>query len=140
MKILIYILFLIIILGSCASFPSDQLSLDFTDQEFPIMLNNKSDLSPTKTFSFESGYQRLAITTTSSYGGRSVSSTAVVSSNINKPLNNQLNNVFIQTPQWLTVTKLMVHAYKYESIGRSEDQYLFILDIAIASNNSEEVQ
>ncbi|MBN2735548.1 MAG: hypothetical protein JXR70_01115 [Spirochaetales bacterium] len=135
----LFIFLVIIILGGCASFPSDQLTLDLTKETIPVMLNTNSSSEPTKIFEFESGYASASATTSSSsrYNGQSVSVsvTAIASTNINKPLNFQLHNTFVQNPAWISVSDLFLYANVFKTINSSKVQYLLVLNIEVPMSN-----
>jgi hypothetical protein len=114
---------------SCAVFPTAQLSLDLSAQTMPIMLSAVETSAKTIPLSFESGHKRLSVTTTSSYGGATTSSTATVSSDLNKPINQQLSNVLIQEPDWLLVSGLVLKADVFYSVVVTSVNY--VLDIEL---------
>ena len=118
------------LLVSCGTFPSGQLSVDFADETVPIMLSGVEAPGRTIALSFESGYRSLSVTTTSTYRGVSSSSTATVSTDLNRPLRDQLSNVLIQEPDWLLVSGLDLRTDLFLSAFVSTTSYVMNLDLA----------
>ncbi|MBN1410401.1 MAG: hypothetical protein JW969_06120 [Spirochaetales bacterium] len=121
--------FILILSISCATFPSDQLTFDMTGQTMPIMLNKDTPSENIKTFKFESGFALRSVTHVSSSNGNSTSSTATLTADINKPLQFQMNNLFLQEPAWIYVTDLSLYTRRYDSITVTSIKYLLELEI-----------
>ena len=118
------------LLASCGTFPSRQLSMDFSNLTVPIMLSTFETDAKTIPLSFESGFRSLSVTTyRSSYGGVGTSSTATVSTDLNKPLDLQLSNVLIQEPDWLLVTGLDLKTDRFYSAFLSSVSYVLDLEM-----------
>jgi hypothetical protein len=132
MKAFIFLSFTILLLvAACGTFPSRQLTLDFADETTPVMLNEMQSDKTMKTFDFESGFSRYSVTSTYSSGGVTVSSTATSQTDMNKPLKYQLQNTFIQDPEWMLVSSLILNTHDSESIAVSDVKYLLSLQVKV---------
>jgi len=130
MRLRLLIVLLVLLLSvSCVQFPSKQLSLDVSSQSTPVMLTETPIKGDSIPLSFESGYNSVSVTSTRSYGGVSTSSTATSASDINRPLGEQLNVAFIQSPQYLVVSALTLQTDRLESFWMSTKKYLLSLQI-----------
>jgi hypothetical protein len=126
----------VLLIAGCGSFPSRQLSLDFTAETTPVMLTPVESTGTTKDLHFESGYSSVSVTTSSSRSGPSgtvtTSSTAGSAQNINMPLNIQMQNTLIFLPEWLAVTGLTLQSEEFEFLimgSISTKKYVLSLDL-----------
>ncbi|MFA6504472.1 MAG: hypothetical protein WCT14_00145 [Treponemataceae bacterium] len=88
----------------CATFPSNQISFDLSNNTIPVMLNTQKTEVKTKTFSLISAYTKNVI----SIAGNKNQPNATIANDNNEgePLNKQLNKLFIQDPKWMMADKI----------------------------------
>jgi len=98
-----------ILLFSCSTFPTEQLSFDVSQSKIPVMLTKVAGDSVIKEFNFEAGYSHASITSQNrTYGGGSATTTLSASADTSKPIKQQLGNFFIQDPAWAYVNGLSI--------------------------------
>lgn len=122
-----------LLLVSCGTFPSRQLSLDVSDETVPVMLSEPQPEGSAHAMSFESGYNSVSVTRGSTYGGATTTTTTTVSADLNKPLDTQLVNVLVQEPGWIYVTSLTLTTDQTEAIWFSSVSYILGLDLEVAA-------
>ena len=121
---------------SCAVFPSKQLTMDFSDQTTPVMLTETPASGDGVVLSFESGHNSLSVTSTSTARGVTVSSTARASSDVNRPLADQLEVAFVQSPTYLSVLSLVLQADVFESVYSHSENYLLSLKVRVPKSQA----
>jgi hypothetical protein len=121
---------------SCAVFPSKQLTMDFSDQNTPVMLTETPAAGEGVTVSFVSGHNSMSVTSTSSAGGVTVSATASSSSDINRPLADQVQLALVQSPAYLSVLSLTLQADVFESVYSHSANYLLSLKVRIPKSQA----
>ena len=113
---LIQLIITSILIVSCQTFPTEQLSLNLSDEKQPIMLNKEITPQKTKSFDFKAGYTSQSLTSANS-GGYGGSTTVTESHTTNDNFSKQLNNIFIQNPEWILVSSLYINAKRGLDIG-----------------------
>jgi hypothetical protein len=108
-----------VIIISCASFPTQQLSFDLSKETVPVMLTPVKDPGKTKIFQLSASYASSMMTSSSHSGSSTVTQTMSESHNENQSLSVQAQNLFIQDPLWIQVSNLDL------SVFRSDVSYLF---------------
>jgi hypothetical protein len=104
------IIFSSIIFG-CSSFPSKQLSFDLTKETIPVMFNQEIGSETVKSFIFEASYSKVIMTSqgkNNNNNGGTGTSTMMLDQNVNKPIGEQIGNIFIQNPLWMSVSKFEI--------------------------------
>ena len=126
-----------LLLLSCASSPRENLTLDLTGVDTPVMLTPVEPAGKTLTVSFESGYSSMSVTATATAGagGASSSTTVTASRDIQKPFRDQLMPTLLQDPPWLSVHSLVLNAKKQLGLGWSSREYLLVLELTAPLGN-----
>jgi hypothetical protein len=118
-------------LASCATFPSNKVSLDMTEIGVPVMLTKVEAKAATKTFDFQSGFSSVSITTSNRMGNTSVSTTMTSAQTINRPLDAQLTMGFIQPPAWFAVTSLDLYTAFWSATAATRKENRIDMSIAV---------
>lgn len=100
------VLSVLVLLASCSTFPTKQLSFDVSQDKVPVMLTDVAGGSKTKEFTFDAGYESETVTSQNKYSQGTT--TVSLSQDTSKPLAVQLDNFFIQDPEWIYVKNLSI--------------------------------
>jgi hypothetical protein len=118
-----------ILAASCSSFPKEQLTLDLSNSDTPVMLNaiDKTAVKG-KTLTYQAGYQSLTTSATARNGGATATVTSTMSSNQNSPLGMQMQGLLINDPQWVGVESLNFNVNLFDSFFMSSKSYMLSAD------------
>jgi len=108
----------LLLLAGCATFPTQQVSVDLSAQTIPVMLTPVKDPGATKTFDLESGYSMSSMSSSQTNNGVTTTTSMSEAHDTAKPFSVQMQNLFIQEPAWmqvgnldLTVVRTVIVAY-----------------------------
>jgi hypothetical protein len=94
------------LLTGCATFPTQQVSLDLSQQTVPVMLTAVKNPGATKTFALEAGFAQSSMSSSSTQNGVTTTMSMNEAHDTSKPLAVQVQNLFIQDPAWVQVGSL----------------------------------
>lgn len=114
---------------SCGSFPRQQLTLDLSNSDTPVMLNaiDKATVKG-KTLSYEAGYNSQSVTSSASNGRSTVTVTSTMAANQNQPLGMQMQGLLINDPQWVGVEGFTFSVNLMDAVYISTKRYLLHAD------------
>jgi hypothetical protein len=114
---------------SCGTFPKEQLCLDLSGSDTPVMLNavDKAAVKG-KILSYEAGYKSQSVTVSASNGQTTATVTNTMSMNQNQPLGMQMQALLINEPEWVAIQGLSFRANLLNMVYVSTTSYMLRAD------------